>query len=118
MLLGLRTTVYHVVDLDEAKAWYADVLGYGPYFDEPFYVGFNVGGYELGLLPLPPGEGARATTYWGVASIEEAVETLTGKGAEPVDPVVDVGDGIKLATVRDPTGNLLGVLENPHFTLR
>jgi catechol 2,3-dioxygenase-like lactoylglutathione lyase family enzyme len=50
----MRTVVYHVDDLTKAKEWYADLLGVEPYFDEPFYVGFNVGGYELGLDPDAP----------------------------------------------------------------
>ena len=54
--LGLRTAIYWVADIEAAKAWYTKVLGIEPYFDEPFYVGFNVGGYELGLQPehTPP----------------------------------------------------------------
>jgi len=51
MLLGLRTAIYRIPDLAEGKRWYTKVLGFAPYFDEPFYVGYNVGGYELGLLP-------------------------------------------------------------------
>ena len=51
MILGLRTVNYHVTDLARAKAWYISALGKEPYFDEPFYVGFNVGGFELGLDP-------------------------------------------------------------------
>ena len=51
MFLGLRTAIYHVDDIAKGKAWYAQVLGFSPYFDQPFYVGFNVGGYELGLQP-------------------------------------------------------------------
>lgn len=51
MFLGPRTVIYHVGDLDRAKEWYANVLGGRPYFDEPFYVGFDVGGFELGLQP-------------------------------------------------------------------
>ena len=51
--LGLRTAIYKVTDIKKAKAWYSNVLGINPYFDEPFYVGFNVGGYELGLNPDP-----------------------------------------------------------------
>jgi len=51
MLLGLRTVVYPVTDLDAAKAWYASLVGHAPYFDQPFYVGFEVGGFELGLMP-------------------------------------------------------------------
>src|SRR5438552_6790905 len=50
-LLGLRTLIYPVTDLDAAKAWFTELVGFGPYFDEPFFVGFSVGGYELGLLP-------------------------------------------------------------------
>ena len=118
MLQGLRTTVYHVSDLEQAKAWYSDLLGYGPYFDEPFYVGFDVGGYELGLLPAEPDELPGAVTYWGVADIEAAIATLIEKGANAADPVTDVVEGIKLATVRSPLGNLLGVIENPHFAAR
>ena len=49
MFLGLRTAIYHVADIGTAKSWYSSILGFGPYFDEPFYVGFNVSGYELGL---------------------------------------------------------------------
>ncbi|CAN5301258.1 hypothetical protein BH23GEM4_BH23GEM4_15660 [soil metagenome] len=66
-LLGLRTAIYRVDDLDRARAWYTDVLGFGPYFDEPFYVGFEVGGYELGLLPSGDGERrgvGGVSVYW------------------------------------------------------
>ncbi len=51
MFLGLRTAIYHVHDIDKAKDWYSSILGFKPYFDEPFYVGYNVAGYELGLQP-------------------------------------------------------------------
>ena len=51
LLLGLRTIIYPAPDLETAKEWWCNFLGYEPYFDEPFYVGFNVEGYELGLLP-------------------------------------------------------------------
>lgn len=64
---GLRTVIYHAPDLDQAKAWYSSVLGIAPYFDQPFYVGFNVCGYELALDPdvcSTPGGTAGAVTYW------------------------------------------------------
>jgi hypothetical protein len=51
MLEGLRTAIYHVGDLERAKGWCGEVLGKESYFDEPFYVGFDVGGFELGLQP-------------------------------------------------------------------
>ena len=116
--LGLRTVTYAVGDLERAKAWYADVLGVAPYFDQPFYVGFNVGGFELGLQPAEgtqqPGEGG-STAYWGVPNAERALAQLLTQGAKVAQPLQDVGDGIRVATVKDPFGNLLGVIENPHF---
>ena len=63
MLLGLRTAIYPVQDLAAAKAWYARVIGHAPYFDQPFYVGFDVGGFELGLVPDgAPGTDGSTTT--------------------------------------------------------
>ena len=117
MLEGLRTVVYTVADLGKAKAWYTDLLGAGPYFDEPFYVGFNVGGYELGLIPTENGTGEGSTTYWGVADADAAYASLLAHGASTLSPVADVGGGIRLGAVTAPFGNVLGVICNPHFTL-
>ena len=67
MILGLRTAIYPVTDLDAAKRWYAEMLGQAPYFDQPFYVGFAVGGFELGLLPerrRPAPQGRRRCGAW------------------------------------------------------
>ena len=120
MILGIGTAIYHVSDLGRAKAWYAEVFGVRPYFDEPFYVGFNIGGYELGLDPNPgsarPGPGG-TVAYWRVEDIEAAVAHFTGGGAKLQSPIQDVGGGIEVATVADPDGNLIGLIENPHFTL-
>jgi predicted enzyme related to lactoylglutathione lyase len=116
--LGLRTAIYHVPDMDKAKAWYRSVLGVDPYFDQPFYIGFNVGGFELGLHPAdaahPPGPSG-AVTYWGVERMTTAWPRLLGLGAVAVSAPQDVGDGIQVATVKDPFGNLLGLIENTHF---
>ena len=120
MFQGLRTATYVVDDLAAAKAWYADVLGHAPYFDEPYYVGFNVGGFELGVMPAEgetrPGAGG-TLTYWGVPDIDEALGRLVQKGASAFHPATDVGDGVKVAVARDPFGNLLGVIENRHFAV-
>lgn len=117
-LLGLRSGIYHVSDLDAAKTWYTELLGYGPYFDEPFYVGFDVGGYELGLNPdtstIRPGPGG-ALAYWGVADADATLARLLELGAEVVEPVTAVGGDIRHAVVTDPFGNLLAIIENPHF---
>lgn len=118
--LGLRTAIYAAPDLEQAKAWYTRVLGVAPYFDEPFYVGYNVGGFELGLDPdtskARPGAGG-TVAYWGVQSAEQAWARLMELGAEPDSPVRDVGGGIKVATVKDPFGNVFGLIENPHFSV-
>jgi predicted enzyme related to lactoylglutathione lyase len=113
MLLGLRTVAYHVDDLDKARTWFTALVGHAPYFDEPYYIGFNVGGYELGLLPDVDGVG----TYWGVDDIEAEVARLVGLGAAIKVPISDVGGDIKTATVIDPFGNEIGGIENPHFKL-
>jgi predicted enzyme related to lactoylglutathione lyase len=118
--LGLRTAIYAVNDLDKAKAWYSKLLGTEPYFDQPYYVGFNIGGFELGLNPdlskAAPGPGG-AVAYWGVTDAEAAFQHALRHGAAPHEAVQEVGDGIKVATVTDPFGNLLGIIENPHFKI-
>ena len=119
-LLGLRTVVYKVPDLARAKRWYAEVFGIAPYFDEPFYVGFEVGGFELGLDPdvgtQGPGPGGSAA-YWGVRDLAAALEHATSRGAAVHTPLQDVGGGIRVAALRDPFGNVVGLIENPHFAL-
>lgn len=119
MLLGLRTVIYAAPDLAGAKAWYSALLGIAPYFDEPFYVGFSVGGYELGLDPnaaTPPSAGG-ATAYWGVENLDVALARAASQDATVVSAAQDVGDGIRVATVADPFGNIIGLIENPHFKL-
>ena len=117
MFLGLRTVIYRVRDLATAKAWYANAFGIQPYFDEPFYVGFDVGGYELGLHPHS-GEltiGNNGVAYWGVPDIETAHAHMLEQGASARDAIQDVGEGIKVAAVADPFGNVIGLIENPNF---
>jgi len=119
MFLGLRTAIYHVGDIERGKNWYSQLLGFAPYFDQPFYVGFNVGGYELGLQPTESsGEKANgAVAYWGVENAEASVQRLTENGATIHEALQDVGEGIKVATLKDPFGNLIGIIENPNFKL-
>jgi catechol 2,3-dioxygenase-like lactoylglutathione lyase family enzyme len=115
MLLGLRTAIYPVADLAAAKKWYTEMLGQPPYFDQPFYVGFSVGGFELGLLPggQPGTNGPQP--LWGVAHIEQTFTHLLQLGAMELEPIAEVGEGIKVAAVKDPFGNRLGLIENPSF---
>ena len=120
MVKGLGTVIYHVTDLNRAKAWYSAAFQQQPYFDEPFYVGFNIAGYELGLDPsqtvTSAGRGG-SVAYWRVAEIKAALQHFVSAGATVAAPIQDVGEGIKVATVADPFGNLIGVIQNPHFEL-
>jgi predicted enzyme related to lactoylglutathione lyase len=119
MFLGLRTVIYQVSNLNHAKRWYADVLGVAPYFDQPFYVGFNVAGFELGLQSDRPTKSMveNVVAYWGVKNIEAEYERLLKLGATSQGVVQDVGEGIKVASVRDPFGNIFGLIDNPHFKI-
>jgi predicted enzyme related to lactoylglutathione lyase len=120
MILGLRTVVVYVRtdQLEAAKNWYASVVGVAPYFDTPYYVGFNVGGFELGVHPEGnPGPGD-VCAYWGTADAAAELKRLIGLGGKLVSDVQDVGGGIKVATVADPFGNHFGVIENPHFDVK
>ena len=114
--LGLRTVIYPAADIARAKAWYAAAFGVTPYFDEPFYVGFNIGGFELGLDPNAQGSGAAGgTAFWGVANIDDSVAHFVAQGATVSAAAQEVGEGIRVATVADPFGNAIGLIENPHF---
>ncbi|MEO5903452.1 MAG: VOC family protein [Gemmatimonadaceae bacterium] len=113
---GIRTVIYAVDDITLGKEWYTKALGVAPYFDEPFYVGFNIGGYELGLDPNAGAPGAGGSTgYWGVDNAEEAFARMIAAGATAASAVAEVGGGIKVGVVLDPFGNRVGIIENPHF---
>ncbi len=118
---GLRSLIFDVDDLSGAKRFYSEVLGVAPYFDEPFYVGFDVGGYELGLRPaegeLGPGAGG-ATAYLGVDDVDGALTRLVEHGARVREQPADVGGGIVVASAVDPSGNVLGLIRNLHFAPR
>lgn len=117
MILGLRTAIYPAPDLDAAKRWYTELLGQKPYFDEPFYVGFSVGGFELGLLPNAQPGTIGPQPLWGVANIESAHARLLELGTSALESVAEVGGGIKVAAVQDPFGNRFGIIENPNFNV-
>jgi len=117
---GLRTTVYKVADLDAAKAWYAGAFGVDPYFDEPFYVGFNIAGYELGLLPDDQPASLKTTniySYWGVEDIQGEYKRLLEHGAKSLEEPTNVGGELMVAAVIDPWGNAIGMIYNPYFKL-
>ncbi|MEO8569170.1 MAG: VOC family protein [Ginsengibacter sp.] len=113
MFRKLRTVIYHVTDLQKAKEWYKLVTGISPYFDESFYVGFDINGCELGLDPSTEEVkgGTQSVAYWLVDNIEESIQKFTINDAKIISPVTSVGEGIKVATIQDPFGNCIGLIE-------
>lgn len=116
-LHGLRTVIYPSIDLEADKQWWSSVLGIEPYFDQPFYVGFEVAGYELALLP-DAASADGALTYWGVDDVQQSVASMLEAGSTIHTPATEVGDQIVTATVRTPSGSIVGLIYNPHFQIK
>ncbi len=118
-ILGLRTTIYKVNDIAKAKNWYAQAFETEPYFDEPFYVGFNIGGYELGLQPeeKPLVKSDAVVSYWGTNDVESDFQRLLNLGAIAHENPQNVGGEIVVATLKDPWDNVIGLIYNPEFKL-
>jgi len=111
---GIKTVLHPVTDLAAAKKVYAALLGVQPQSDESYYVGFEAAGQQIGLVP---GGGSRGMTapvaYWHVPDIEAKLAEVTAAGATVKEPAHDVGGGRLVATVTDPDGNVLGLLQDP-----
>ena len=112
---GIKTVLHPVSDLAKAKAVYAALLGVPPQADESYYVGFEAAGQHIGLVP--GGGGPQGMTspvaYWHVPDIEAKLAEVTAAGATVKEPPRDVGGGRLVATVTDPDGNVLGLLQDP-----
>lgn len=118
-LQGLRTHALVADDPAAVRDWYTQLLGHAPYFDEPFYVGFDVAGYELGIVPRGGVQSDfSATAYWASADVAADVARAVSMGATVVEPARDVGEDIVVGAVRDPFGNTFGFIENRHFAPR
>jgi predicted enzyme related to lactoylglutathione lyase len=111
MSQGIQTVIYPVDDLAKAKALYTALLGTQPYVDEAYYVGFQVGDQEIGLDPHGHREGSGPTAYHHVDDIEASVAALLANGATTLQEVKEVGGGKRTASLQDPDGNLIGVLQ-------
>ncbi|MER6390627.1 VOC family protein [Streptomyces sp. NPDC001523] len=109
---GMKTVLHPVSDLARAKAVYAALLGVAPQTDGPHYVGFESAGQHVGLLPGGGPQGLTTSlAYWHVADIEAKLAELTAAGATVKEPAHDVGGGRLVATVIDPDGNLIGLVQ-------
>jgi predicted enzyme related to lactoylglutathione lyase len=126
----MATVNYWAADVEAAKAWYSELLGIEPYFERPgggqpaSYLEYRVGDYEheLGLVdarfrpPGAPDEHGGVIVYWAVDDVQAAFDRLLELGATPHAPVTPRGDlGFITASVVDPFGNVLGIMENPHY---
>lgn len=113
MLLGLRTCIYRVPDIEKAKKWYSSVFEIIPNFDEPYYVGFSVGTFELGLQPEEEKQAAKVENvlcYWSVKDVSKVMNHLILQGASLHEKPQNVGEGIIVASVRDPWNNVIGLI--------
>jgi predicted enzyme related to lactoylglutathione lyase len=120
-MLGLRTTIYKVSDIQKATEWYSNAFETNPYYNEPYYVGFNIKGYELGLQPEdnPTFDKVESVvSYWGVENIQATFNRLIELGATENEKPYNVGGDLMTATVKDPFGNVIGLIYNPHFQLK
>ena len=111
--LGIKTVLHPVSDLEKAKAVYIALLGMEPQSDSPYYVGFEAEGQQIGLVPGGASQGMTSpVAYWHVTDIEAKLAEVTAAGATVKDSPRDVGNGRLVATVTDPDGNVLGLLQD------
>jgi predicted enzyme related to lactoylglutathione lyase len=110
---GIKTILHPVSDVDAAKAMYTALIGTAPQTDSPYYVGFDAEGQHIGLVPGGGPQGMTSpVAYWHVADIEAKLAEVTAAGATVKEPAHDVGGGRLVATVTDPDGNVLGLLQD------
>jgi predicted enzyme related to lactoylglutathione lyase len=110
---GVKTVLHPVSDLAAAKALYTALLGVDPQADSPFYVGFESGGQQIGLVPGGGPQGMTSpVAFWHVPDIEAKLAEVTAAGATVKEPAHAVGGGRLVATVTDLDGNVLGLVQD------
>ena len=110
---GIKTVLHPVTDLDAAKAVYTALLGQPPQHDAPYYVGFDVEGQHIGLVPGGGPQGMTSpVAYWHVGDIEAKLADVTAAGATVKESPHDVGSGRLVASFTDPDGNVLGLVQD------
>jgi predicted enzyme related to lactoylglutathione lyase len=110
---GIKIVLHPVSDLGKAKGVYTALLGIEPQADAPYYVGYDIAGQHIGLVPGGgPQKMTSPVTYWSVADIEEKLAAVTSAGATVNEAPRDVGNGRLVATFTDPDGNVLGLVQD------
>jgi predicted enzyme related to lactoylglutathione lyase len=109
---GIKTVLYSVKDIERAKVLYGKLAGAPPTTDAPYYVGYDIAGQQVGLVPDGQGQGPRGPVgYWHVDDIKATIASLRGSGAELREDAHDVGAGRLVATLADPDGNVIGLIQ-------
>lgn len=119
-MLGLRSCIFQSDDITAVSTWYKKVLETDPYFENENYIGFDIGWYELGIFKRESSyisSGNNVEIYWGVEDISSQLKKLLSLWAKLESPLTDVGWDIIMASVRDPFGNIFGLIYNPNFSL-
>jgi predicted enzyme related to lactoylglutathione lyase len=110
---GIKTVLHPVADLAAAKPVYTALLGAEPTADSDYYVGYDVAGQHIGLVPSGGTQGMTApVAYWHVSDLEAKLAEVTAAGGKVNEPPREVGPGRTVATVTDPDGNVLGLLQD------
>ena len=107
---GIKTIIYPVKDVTQAKTLFRKLLGVEPYSDQPYYIGFKVGDQDIGLVPN--GNNAGMTAFYHVDNVKSSLQILLDAGAEIIQDIKDVGRGRLIASAKDKDGNLIGLIEN------
>ena len=107
---GIKTVIYPVRDITQAKALFGKLLGVEPYADQPYYVGFKVGDQDIGLVPGSPN--SVMTAFYHVDDIKGGLQILLDAGAEIIQEIKDVGKGRLIASAKDKDGNAIGLIQN------
>lgn len=128
LLRGMATISYWADDVKKARTWYTELFGMEPYFqkpdaENPSYIEYRIGDYqhEVGIvdknyMPKTAAKGTGgATLYWHVDNVQYALDRLLSKGATAYEPVTERGKGFVTAAVIDPFGNIVGIMQNPHY---
>src|SRR5689334_10480753 len=111
---GVKTIIYPVKDITQAKKFYSTLLGIEPFADSPYYVGFMVGDQQIGLDPHGHQSGMTGPiAYYHVDDIKKSLQSLVYGGAQGQQEPKDVGGGRLIASIKDADGNIFGLLQDP-----
>jgi predicted enzyme related to lactoylglutathione lyase len=107
---GVKTIIYPVKDMARAKMQFRTLLGVDPNGDQPYYIGFQVGDQDIGLVPNSPEAGM--TAFYHVDDIKQSLQSLQEAGSQTLREITDVGGGRMVASVRDADGNIIGLIQD------